>query len=281
MRAAPAVIALIFGAAAVPARAGAARCWFDNGAVVVSASLGDIAGDFILDLATPHSLLHLTRARSEGLEGPHVRGPLRLAGRRLGEADFQITDLDARNRGFPTELSGVIGADVLAGSVIDLTLTPACRIAVRGRRAPRFGRALRLPLEWRDGAPTVMARVSDGRTLRKGRFALETGGAGVRLSPAVAALSRTPPGIDAASRTQPPARLRSLKFGGTEFRDLPSALDPDAPPSRLGDLGATVWSRYAARIDLRRNVLEVKPASLSWGGTDRAAVRVGKSEKAR
>ena len=258
MRVAAFPLALIVGAAALPARAGEARCWFENGAVVVSASLGDIAGDFVLDLAAPTSLLHLTRAQGEGLDATDFQAPLRLARTTLGAPDFRIVDLDARNRGFPTEISGVIGADALAGDVVDLRLGPDCRIAVWRGRMPGFGRAVRAPLSLRDGVPTVVARVSDGRVTRKGRFALETAGAGVRLSPLVAALSRTPTSLDAASRSRPPARLRSLSFAGATLADVRAALDPDAPPDRLGGMGTDVLARYAVRIDLRRMVMEVK-----------------------
>jgi len=258
MRAAACPIALIIGAAAVPAHAGEARCWLDNGAVVVSASLGDIAGDFVLDPAAPTSLLHLTRAQGEGLEAADFRAPLRLAGSKPRPARFLIADLDARDRGLPTEISGVIGADALAGDVVDLTLSPSCRIAVWRGWAPSFGRAVTLPLATRDGAPTVMAKVSEGRVTRKGRFALETAAAGVRLAPRIAALSRTPPGIDPAALGRPPARLRSLSFAGTMLADVRAGLDEDTPPDRLGGLGTDVWSRYAVRIDLRRMRLEVK-----------------------
>ena len=259
MRPAAPFLALIIGTAPAPALAGQA-CWGDNGAVVVSASLGAIAGDFILDPATPISQIHDTRAEAAGFEAPVVRGELRLAGRRLGQADFEVTALDARAWGFPTEITGVIGADVLDGRVVDLSARPR-RIAIRGPRAPRFHGRWRLRLKIVDGRPTVTATASDGSRKRKGAFALETGGAGVRLSAQAAALSRPPPaGADPASRSRPPARLRGLILAGAGMENLPAGLDPAAPPGLLGDIGETVWSRYAMRIDLRRQRLELKPA---------------------
>jgi hypothetical protein len=253
-------IALIVGAASGRSWAGEAPCWYDNGAVVVSASVGDIAGDFILDLATPKSQLHKTRAESDGTEGDDFRGPLRLAGERLGEADFAVANLNARTWGFPSEISGVIGADVLAGYVVDLRLSP-CRIGLWRGRAPRFRASRWLRLRPMDGVATVAADVSDGVSRRSGRFALETGGAGVRLNARAAGLSRAPPaGLNPTSRSQPPARLRALTLAGSKMEELPAGIDPDAPPGRLGDLGNAVWARYAMRIDLARGRLELAPA---------------------
>ncbi len=248
-------------AAAGSARAGEATCWVDNGAVVVSASMGDIAGDFVLDLATPKSELHLTRALSEGIITPDFRAPVRLAGMKLGVADIAVANLNARTWGFTTEISGVIGADLLDGYVVDLTLAPTCRIALWRGKAPAFDARSSLKLTTLDGAPLVTAEITDGTSARAGLFALETGGAGVRLSPRIAALSRTKKGIDPNSRTDPPAWLRGVSIAGDGWSDLPSALDPDAPPDRLGDLGLAVWRRYAVRIDLKRRFLELKPAA--------------------
>jgi hypothetical protein len=253
--------ALILSVAAGPATAGEAACWVDNGAVVVSAAMGDIAGDFVLDLATPKTELHLTRALSEGIITPDFQAPVRLAGMNLGKADIAVANLNARTWGFTTEISGVIGADLLNGYVVDLTLTPTCRIALWRGKAPPFDARSTLKLMTLDGAPLVAAAVTDGTTTRSGLFALETGGAGVRLSPRIGALSRTRKGIDPNSRTDPPARLHGVRFAGDDWSNLPSALDPDAPADRLGDIGLAVWRRYAVRFDFKRRLLELKPAS--------------------
>ncbi|HRD28184.1 MAG TPA: hypothetical protein PLO65_07785, partial [Caulobacter sp.] len=48
------------------ARAAEARCWFENGAVVIPAEIAGVAGDWLLDPSAPHTLLHETRAQMEG-----------------------------------------------------------------------------------------------------------------------------------------------------------------------------------------------------------------------
>src|SRR5439155_3103015 len=61
MRRAIAPLILLGALAAAPgAWAGEARCWYENGALVVSAALGDIAGDFILDVSATTSALNNT-----------------------------------------------------------------------------------------------------------------------------------------------------------------------------------------------------------------------------
>lgn len=264
MRPAKIVIALIIGAApglARPelARAAEAACHMDHGAVVVTASLGNITGDFILDLSAPQSQLHQTRAESEGVTTPDLTAPLRIAGRRLDAARFVVADLDARDWGYATEISGVIGADALAGYGLDLRQTP-CRIAL-WRRPPGGFRPVRRLRLGSQAAPAVRAWVGDGDISRWGWFGLDTGSAGVRLSGREAALSRSPPNLDAASHLHPPARLRSLTMGKMTFTDLPAGLDPDAPPDRLGEIGNAVWGRYALRLDPERRWLELAPPS--------------------
>jgi len=61
-----ALFALLALAAATPARAGAAACWFENGVVVVPAEVMGVSGDYILDTATPHTLLAETQAQTAG-----------------------------------------------------------------------------------------------------------------------------------------------------------------------------------------------------------------------
>ncbi|MFI4935569.1 MAG: hypothetical protein ACHP7N_13175 [Caulobacterales bacterium] len=281
MRAVAVVLALIVGAAAGPARAGETRCWYDRGAVVVTAAFGGISGDFILDLAAPQSQLHETRAQTEGFETPEVTAPLRLAGESLGLARFKVVDLDARTWDFPVSVNGVIGADVLAGYAVELRFDP-CRVTLWKRRAPALAGARRLRLTMIGGAPAVWASIADGRgAARSGWFAVDTGSAGVRLASSAAALSRTPAGIDAASRSHPPARLAALALDDDVLQSLPAGLDPDAAPGLLGAIGDEVWKRYAVRVDLRRQVLELSPPSPSWGGTGREAARVGNSSEAR
>ena len=259
MRAPLLVLVLIFGAvAAGGARAQGARCWYENGAIVVSAAAGDIADDYILDLSAPRSLLHDTRAQADGLTASEVALPLRLAGQRLGLTSFQVVSLDARTWGFATNVAGVIGADALKDRVVDIQFAP-CRITVwRGRPRP-FGPALRLPLRWTGAVPTLQAALADGATARAGRFAIDTASAGMRISAREASLSRTPaPGVDAASRSHPPARLRALSFGGVLAQNLAAGVDADIPDGVLGGVGDGVWDRYVMRVDLRRGWLELR-----------------------
>jgi len=259
MRATLLALALILGAAApAKARAGETRCWYENGAIVVAAAGGDIAGDFILDLSAPRSLLHETRAQDAGIDAPQVTLPLRLAGERLGDIPFEVADLDARSAGFLTNIVGVIGADALAAHVIDIDFSP-CRVGVWTAHARRFAVEVRAPLRWASGVPTLAAAIADGARARAGRFALDTASAGVRIAAREATLSRAPPaGVDPASRNQPPARLRALSFAGLLTQNAPASLDPDVPDGVAGGIGNWVWSRYRLRIDLRHGWLELR-----------------------
>jgi hypothetical protein len=254
-RPAAVLAALCLAAVAAPAAAGEAPCSVDKGAVVVSAALGDITGDFLLDLAAPHSLLHVDRALASGIGTPTWTATLTLAGRRI-PASFAVASLDARSLGLPTTINGLIGADVLAGYVVDLRFSP-CRIGLWRRRAPPMRPAQSLPVEWVAGVPTIAASITDGRTGREGRFGIDTGSAGVRVAAGAARLSRTPKGIDAGSRQRPPARLAALGLGGEVIRNTPAGLATDAPPGVLGDIGADVWTRYDLRLDLRASRLEL------------------------
>src|SRR3984957_7503318 len=121
----------LLSAATGPARAGETACWIDNGAVVTSAALGDIAGDFLLDLSAPHSQLHLTTAQGDGLgDAASTQDTLTLAGERIA-ANFEVADLDDRSWDLPTNISGGIGADVLAGYVVELRFGPCRRTLAR------------------------------------------------------------------------------------------------------------------------------------------------------
>jgi hypothetical protein len=239
------------------ARAGDTRCWFDNGAVVVSALLGDHAGDFILDLSQPRSQLHVTTAQTIGLgDATEMQGALTLVGERIATR-LTIADLDDRGWGFPTGIDGVIGADTLAGYVIDLRVSP-CRLKLR-RRAPRAAGLVTLPVTMLAGVPTVRASIFDGVKTRTGRFAIDTGAAGVRISADHARFSRLEARVDPLLRDKPPARLAALSFAGRVFRDPRAGLQIGAPPGLLGGIGTDIWSRYVLRLDLPRRRLTLMP----------------------
>jgi hypothetical protein len=254
MRCAAAALAIAAASlCAAAAQAGETRCWLDQGAVVAPAAFGDIAGDFLVDFSAARSALHLDTAQSHGLDGTQVSGALVLAGERL-DARFDVVSLDERTRGLPTSIDGLIGADALAGRVVDLSFSP-CRIVIWRGRPPPVRALARLPLAMTNGAPTFAASISDGRTALRGRFAIDTGTAAVRIASAAARLSR--PGADAGSRLAPPARLDALGVDGLVLRGLPAALASDLPAGVLGGVGDAAWAGYDLRIDLSRMRLEL------------------------
>ena len=269
------LVFIVVSAAASHAVAGETQCWIDNGAVVVPAAFGDIAGDFILDLSAPRTQLHLTTAQTNGLAPapdapPEAQGVVTLAGEHI-PARIAVADLDAREWGFPTSLDGIIGADVLAGYVVELQFSP-CRLTLQ-RRASPVEVVARLPIEMVSGVPTLAGAVSDGVKTRTGQFAIDTGASGVRIVAAHARFSRLSAQVDPMSRDRPPARLATLSFGGLAFHDLPAALQTDAAEGVLGGVGTDVWSRYVLRLDLRRDVLELisAPRSARSGDSSRTA----------
>jgi hypothetical protein len=273
-RLAAAVAFAVVSAATWPARAGETECWVDNGAVVVPAvfaqpGLGDVTGDFILDLSAPQSQLHLTTAQSDGLgDAMQAPGRLTLAGEHIA-AQLAVANLDDRQWGFPTTLNGLIGADVLAGYVVELRFAP-CRLTL-WRRAPAASAQATLPVTMVGGVPTVSASIFDGAQARNGPFAIDTGAAGVRIVASRARFSRLSAHVDPLSRDQPPARLAALSLAGRVFQNQPAALQDDAPAGLLGGIGTDILSRYVLRLDLRRDrLLLISPASVSAPGSSRS-----------
>lgn len=261
MRLALAVLALGLGwLAGGTAFAGETQCWLDRGVLVVPAALGNLAGDFILDLSAPKSQLHLTVAQNAGIDAPVDIATLRLAGVAIPHARFEVVSLNARTWGFPTNIIGVIGADALAPYVVDMALKP-CWLTLWPGRAPPLQGALALPTRELNGIPAVAAAVFDRRAGLSGWFAIDTGSAGVRISDANAAYSHAPTGDDWAWRLDPPARLAALRLPDAVLTNVPAALQPGAPPGLLGGIGADVWSRYAiVRIDQRDRKVLLAPS---------------------
>ncbi len=252
-----AALAIFLVLAATAAHAGDTRCWFENGAVVVPAAFGDIAGDFILDVSAPVSQLHVTTAQTFGVDGPSARARLRLAGERTGPLTLQVADLDARAKPFVTSIVGVIGADALAPFAVEIATDP-CRVRL-SRRAARGAGAWRAPLRTIDGIPAVRAAISDGVTSRAGWFAIDTGQAPSRV--ADARLSRMP-----AAGTDPPVRLRALSVAGLLFEQIPGGVQAEPRAGLAGAIGMAVWSRFRLRLDRTRGWLELQ-------ASDRAATR--------
>jgi hypothetical protein len=261
MRHAIAPLILLGALAAAPgAWAGEARCWYENGALVVSAALGDIAGDFIVDVSAPSSLLHDTIAQAAGVEGDEIQGDLKIAGERLRNLTVSVEDLDARSVGFPTTIDGVIGADVLERFTVDIDFEP-CRVTLHRRPPPHRVGAARLRLRRVAGVPAVDATAFDGVRVRRGRFAVDTASAGVRLNSAETSFSRPlPEGVDPTLRHRPPARLAAVSLADRVFARTPAGLMEQTPPGLAGAIGDAVWSRYRMRLNLKAGWLELTPA---------------------
>lgn len=248
-------VVLIAGLIAGGARAGETACWFENGAVVVPAAFGDIAGDFILDLSAPRSQLHLTRAHAEGIVDATARRDLAVAGERIADFPIEVADLDARSQGFAASINGILGDDALAPFVIDIAFAP-CQVTLYRRPPPRAANSVRLRVRRVAGIPTVVAAISDGVTSRRGHFAIDSASVGLRV--ADASLSRPPPtGVDPTERTASPARLRALSLGGLLFEQTPAGLMAEAPGGLDGAIGNAVWSRTGLRLDLKRGRLDL------------------------
>jgi hypothetical protein len=278
MRFAASLVAVVVGVLAAGAtRAGEAKCWFEHGAVVVPAAFADIAGDFILDLSTPHSQLHATMAQAHGIVATTPRGDLALAGVTIDDFAMQVEDLDARSQPFVTSIAGVLGADIARRHVIEIGFSP-CRVMLRRRTVRPPSGATSLAVRWIADVPAVRASVCDNHRCESGFFAIDTASRGVRV--AGAELSRRPASVDAASRSDPPARLRALSLGGRLFEQTPAGLmDPSPSPELAGAIGDAVWSQYDLTLDARSGRLELAPtaALVPDGAPDRAVAPVEKA----
>lgn len=251
----PLALGLALGLLLAPAaRAGEAACWFENGAVVVPAEVGGVAGDWLLDPSAAHTLLHETRAQMEGLPATFTASA-QVAGELLTGLPVTVADLDSRAPGFATPIAGVLGADVLGRFVVDLDFAP-CRVRFssgRGWRAPRGTRSL--PLSIVEGLPTVRAAVSDVRRARQGLFAIDwSSRAAVRLTGGVFNPPRESP-----PRSVAPARLRALSIGGDLYEEVSAGLAPDIDPALAGALGVDLWSRWRLRLDMAGGRLWLSP----------------------
>ena len=254
----PLALSLALGLLPAPAaRADEVACWFENGAVVVPAEVGGVAGDWLLDPSSPSTLLHETRARMEGLTGTFV-ATAHVAGTSLTGLRVTVADLDGRAPGFPTPIAGVLGADLLGRVVVDLEFSP-CRVRLSAGPSRRPGRGARiLRLADRGGVPTLDAAVSDDRRARRGLFAIDfSSRAAVRLTgatfrPASKAASDAP-------RGKAPGRLRALSLDGELYEEQSAALAPELDPALAGALGTDLWSRWRVSLDIRRGRLLLSP----------------------
>jgi len=244
------------------AQAGAAACWFEEGAVVVPAVVAGVAGDYILDTGTPTTQLHETRAQGAGFIATALTGEVRVAGERLAGRPVAVVDLDPRTWAFRTPIAGVIGADVLAGYVVDVSFAP-CRVALyRPGHEPAFGRGLSLPMRRLGGLPVVTARVSDGASVLEGDFVPASGAdTAVRLDPRLAQVPGAARAQDVAPYGARRAQVAALTFAGRRFERVAGGLlDATDAPGAAGVVGAPALALWRLRFDFPRGRLRLAPA---------------------
>jgi len=254
----PALLLAAVAAWPSAARAGESACWYEADVLVVPAEVMGVAGDYVLDTGSPRTLLAETQAQGAGYAETALRGTVRLAGLELADRPVQVMKLDARLVRLPTPVAGVIGADVLAGRVLDVQFAP-CRVALRtAGETPPFGPARALPLAWRSGRPTAAAEVSDGRRTLAGDFVLATGAdAAVRLRDDLV----DAPGAPARERLYPygatRARLSAVTFAGDRYEAQPGGLAAQDDLDAAGEIGGPILSHYRLRFDFVRGQLLV------------------------
>jgi hypothetical protein len=255
MRRRTAPLALAFSLSlTAAAHAGETACWFENGAVVAPAVIGDMAGDYVIDLSAPRTLLHETKAQMAGIVEPELILPVQVAGLKAPSVSVAIANLDARGAGFVTPIAGVIGMDVLAGHSIEIDFA-ACQVRID--RPWRARTQAVLPVEVVDGLPTVVASVSDGPRVLRGAFAIDTASrAMVRLSSRDGAASGK---LDPKARHKAPASLRALSLGGVLAENVPATLAEDLPAGVAGTLGAGLWARHRLHLAADARTLSVAP----------------------
>ncbi|MBO9544119.1 hypothetical protein [Caulobacter sp.] len=254
MRRRVSVLALSVVLAAGSARAGETACWFENGAVIAPAVIGDMAGDYVIDLSAPRTLLHETKAQMAGITEPELPLSVEVAGLKTPAVPIKVADLDARGAGFVTPIAGVIGMDVLAGHSVEIDFAD-CRVRID--KPWRARRQVVLPVEVVEGLPTIVAAVSDGPVALQGAFAIDTASkAMARLSTRGAAATGK---LDMTARHKAPARLRALSIGGVLAENVPASLADDLPEGVTGTLGTGLWGRHRLRLAADARTLSVAP----------------------
>jgi hypothetical protein len=234
---------LILTFAGGAARAGDSVCWVQNGVLLVPAVAAGINGVFILDTGQAQSQIDATQASEADIGVTPVIGDVRVAGRVFRRVSMPVLELDERTRAFPTPISGVLGADILAGQVLEVRPNP-CRIRISSARG-RVGAGL--PLVLKGGVPFVRAAISDSDGAQSGLFRIDTG------SPAPAALG---PAVLAAS-----GRLRALSVSDRLFEDIAAVPLSKADDGALGAIGEPIWSKFRMRLDFGARRLALWPAA--------------------
>jgi hypothetical protein len=248
-RVVPLLFLSLLAARGGPALAGETACWFENGAVVAPAAVGEIAGDYVIDLSAPRTLLHLDVAQAAGHVDTALTLPVRLAGQRVETAPIVVQSLDYRAVGFSTPIVGVIGADILDRYVVTLDFSP-CRLRLERPGPAVDGQNGGLPVTMVGGVPTILAAASDGLKGVSGPFALDTAsGGGVRAR-----------GGPDGPRQKPAGTLRGLSLDGTLRQNLPTVVAGDLPDGVVGGLGVQVLAGYRLRLDPQALRLWLTPA---------------------
>jgi hypothetical protein len=228
--------------------------------VVVPAEVMGVAGDYILDTATPHTILADSQAQTAGFAETALNGEVRLAGIDLQGRPVSVETIDLRTGALPTPIAGIIGADVLKGYVLDVSFAP-CRIGLSKRPRTPFAAATVLPMGWVSGRPVVRAAVADGPRAFAGAFTPGVGAdTAIRLSDALAVA----PGAAQLKETYPYGvlrpRLRALSFAGSLSENLPAGLIAAEDPALAGQIGAPLLSHWRLRFDFPAGKLLLAPA---------------------
>src|SRR5262249_41748648 len=162
-----------------------------------------------------------------------------FAGLRRPDLDVDIRPLDERTRTEPVPVTGVLGADLLAGQVLEVRPDP-CRFRLSARASAPERPLAPLPLGPSHRVPLIRPSVSDGPRAKAGLFAVGLGvSVGAQLGSAHARMEGAPPGAD-----NPTAPLRALSLGGLLVEDPIAAIADPPAPGAVGAIGEPVWARY-------------------------------------
>ena len=247
-RAATALLMILPLTAAGRATAGETACWFENGALVAPAAMADMAGDFVIDLSAPRSLLHHTKAQMSGYGEIDLTLPVRLAGQRVEAAPILVSNLDYRGVGFVTPIAGVIGADILSRYVVVIDFDP-CRLRLETRSTTETPAGRVLPVTVVGGVATVQATASDGFSSVTGAFALDTASnGGVRARGDADGPRQTPAGV-----------LAGLSLDGRLRQHVAAVRAGDLPRGVAGAVGVAILSDYGLRLDVQAGRLWLTP----------------------
>ncbi len=253
------LLPLLALAVAPHAHAGEITCVLDQGVVVVPAVVAGAAGDYILDTAAPRTLVHETRAQTDGISTDALQGEVRIAGMSRSGVNLTVADLDARAWSFPTPVAGVIGADVLGDFVVDVRFAP-CRVRLsRPGHAPalRGGAVYRFSLS--GVLPSLPGAAADGPRATGGAVLVSTGAdTGLRLSSTLAQA----PGAAKPTELLPygiwRAWLRGFSLSGRLWEHLPVGL-AELPDGALGTVGPPLLAGWDLRIDYPRRRITLRP----------------------